>query len=215
MAGLRSDASPALDLCTSQVLRAIHRRGMSLRDAFTLLDTDGSGELDADEFIDGILREFDGQFSPEQVTRLMELTDADNSGPRLRTPCVTKLRASRGCLWAAALVWHLIPVRCATPRLAAGSIDFSELTRALKKTDLRIEVRVAPTPPECASATVPVWPCVRDLTAPLSYHALYEMADDNPPLGAHVPTPSHPLTRASLLRLRPSWPRASTSLSPR
>ena len=76
---------------------------MSLRDAFALLDADGSGELDADEFIQGILREFDGQFTAAQVQRLIELTDVDNSGEcidgarsRLRAaPCCSLLTLAR------------------------------------------------------------------------------------------------------------------------
>ncbi|KAL1529005.1 hypothetical protein AB1Y20_010326 [Prymnesium parvum] len=63
-----------------QILRGVHRRGMTLRDAFALLDMDGSGELEMEEFTTGIVREFDSQLTSAQVERLMDLTDEDNSG---------------------------------------------------------------------------------------------------------------------------------------
>jgi len=64
-----------------------------------MLDKDQSGELDAEEFVQGI-QELEGQLSESQCTRLMQITDVDNS----------------------------------------GTIDFNELTRALQKLDLKVDV---------------------------------------------------------------------------
>uniref|UniRef100_A0A7S2FYK7 EF-hand domain-containing protein n=1 Tax=Haptolina brevifila TaxID=156173 RepID=A0A7S2FYK7_9EUKA len=64
-----------------------------------MLDKDESGELDAEEFVQGI-QAIEGQLSESQCTRLMEITDVDNS----------------------------------------GTIDFNELTKALQKLDLRVDL---------------------------------------------------------------------------
>jgi len=66
-------------LVQNKVLRAISRRGLQLRELFAMLDVDGSGELDPDEFIQGI-QQLDGQLTEPQCVRLMEQIDTDLSG---------------------------------------------------------------------------------------------------------------------------------------
>ena len=86
-------------LVQNKVLRALTRRGFSLRELFAMLDVDGNGEIDPEEFIQGI-QQLEGQLTDAQCARLMEITDTDNS----------------------------------------GTVDFNELTRALQKLDLRVEL---------------------------------------------------------------------------
>ena len=66
-------------LVQNKVLRALARRGLNLRELFTMLDADGSGEIDADEFVSGI-QDLEGQLSDAQCKRLMEQIDTDFSG---------------------------------------------------------------------------------------------------------------------------------------
>ena len=66
-------------LVQNKVLRALTRRGISLRELFSMLDADGSGEIDPEEFIQGI-QQLEGQLTDAQCQRLMEITDTDNSG---------------------------------------------------------------------------------------------------------------------------------------
>ena len=66
-------------LVQNKVLRAIARRGLNLREAFELMDADGSGEIDAEEFISGI-QAFEGQLTDGQCRTLMERVDADGNG---------------------------------------------------------------------------------------------------------------------------------------
>lgn len=86
-------------LVQNKVLRAVARRGISLRELFSMLDDDDSGEIDPQEFIKGI-QGLEGQLTDAQCERLMEITDTDHS----------------------------------------GTIDFNELTHALQKRDLRVEM---------------------------------------------------------------------------
>ena len=86
-------------LVQNKVLRAVARRGISLRELFSMLDDDDSGEIDPQEFIKGI-QGLEGQLTDAQCERLMEITDTDKS----------------------------------------NSIDFNELTHALQKRDLRVEM---------------------------------------------------------------------------
>ena len=66
-------------LVQNKVLRALARRGLNLRELFTMLDADGSGEIDADEFVSGI-QDLEGQLSDAQCKRLMQQIDTDFSG---------------------------------------------------------------------------------------------------------------------------------------
>ena len=86
-------------LVQNKVLRALARRGLNLRELFSMLDGDGNGEIDPDEFVGGI-QELEGQLTDVQCKRLMEQIDTDQS----------------------------------------GTVDFNELTRALQKLDLRVEI---------------------------------------------------------------------------
>ena len=86
-------------LVQNKVLRAIARRGLTLRETFDFLDKDGSNEIDPDEFVAGI-QSLDGGLTDAQCQRLMVQIDTDNS----------------------------------------GTVDYSELTRALQKLDLRVEM---------------------------------------------------------------------------
>ena len=100
MLGRRDDL-----LLQNKVLRAIHRRGLSLRDAFTLLDRDGSGELDATEFVQGIIREFDGCISWNRTVRAPQTESEWTACPR---HCVAPLRCATALHHCVALL------RCTT-----------------------------------------------------------------------------------------------------
>jgi hypothetical protein len=66
-------------LVQNKVLRALNRRNINLRDLFSMLDVDQSGDIDADEFISGI-QALEGQLSESQCAKLMERIDTDKSG---------------------------------------------------------------------------------------------------------------------------------------
>ncbi|KAL1526179.1 hypothetical protein AB1Y20_014907 [Prymnesium parvum] len=63
----------------NKVLRGLAKRGQSMREAFEMMDADGSGELELNELVAGI-QVLDSRFSEEQLQQLMELIDVDNSG---------------------------------------------------------------------------------------------------------------------------------------
>ena len=85
--------------CAVTTSAAIAPAELSLREVFSILDKEGTGEINPDAFIAGI-QELEGHLSVVQCTRLMEQIDTDCS----------------------------------------GTVDFNELTRALQKLDLRIDI---------------------------------------------------------------------------
>ena len=66
-------------LVQNKVMRALNRRGLSLRELFTKLDKEQAGEIPSEDFVKGV-QELEGQLSDEQCKRLMEITDVDGNG---------------------------------------------------------------------------------------------------------------------------------------
>ena len=72
-------------LVQNKVLRSLNRRGLTLRELFTKLDKDDSGELDPEEFIQGI-QQLEGQLSESQVPLLPLVDSRMGRDPHRPTP---------------------------------------------------------------------------------------------------------------------------------